>query len=263
MVENERKKKSVVETQATEQIKTDAPNIETLTKEKTNESENVKEVSEANIHLNPEYEALVARPSKDEEEAIRLDIEKEGQLEKIIVNQNGTILDGHTRYKILKALHKPVDFDVQTFKNADAEHRFIISRAKRRNLTVFEKVKLAQDRLKEERAKAEKRKKSGNQHALGPDEPKGDAIGIVAREFGIPRTTFRRMQYILDHAGPGQIKGLGDKSITASQLYQKLKRKNESERKPKESEGAANQEMNKLTSCDGCQRLTPKKKRSE
>ena len=54
------------------------------------------------IRINKEYLDLVPRPEPDQINSLRNSIQEDGQQVAIIVNQNGIILDGHTRYQICK-----------------------------------------------------------------------------------------------------------------------------------------------------------------
>ena len=81
--------------------------------------------------VNPAYAALLPQPSPEEENAIEVSIKHEGQLLPIIVTRdirtNKTfILDGHTRYKILKKLGIEPTVEYRIFANSYEEMAFIL-----------------------------------------------------------------------------------------------------------------------------------------
>jgi len=145
------------------------------------------------LHVDPEFEALVPRPTELEYQALKSSLQREGQRDPIVVNPEGTVLDGHTRFRILKELGMPIKFKVLSLSDRKAEKDYVVkSSALRRNVTKFQKVKLAQDRLKEEREKAKQRQKLGKkqQTFTSCEVQVGDAISIVAEEFAVPESTF-------------------------------------------------------------------------
>ena len=61
-----------------------------------------------NLKVNPEYEALWGKLPKPEYEALKDSIREDGLLEKIVVNPDLTILDGHQRHRVLQDLEVEV-----------------------------------------------------------------------------------------------------------------------------------------------------------
>jgi ParB-like chromosome segregation protein Spo0J len=120
------------------------------------------ELAQEDIHINEEYQALIPPLSREEYKALKHSIATEGQRIKIIVNESGEVLDGHTRFKILKELDREIRFEVLKFPNIETERDFVIQSAiLRRNLNAFQKIELAQRALEEERKTAEYRQKQG------------------------------------------------------------------------------------------------------
>jgi ParB-like chromosome segregation protein Spo0J len=96
------------------------------------------------LKINPEYEALVYRPTNEEYIQLRDDINQNGQYYPIIVNKSGTILDGNTRYKILNELKAEPIVSVKTFDSKLQEQLFVINaNLQRWHLNSFQRITLA------------------------------------------------------------------------------------------------------------------------
>ncbi len=97
------------------------------------------------IQINKEYYDLVPRPSKIDYKSLKNSIENDGQQLPIIVNQNGVILDGHTRNDICKELGINPIFEVMKFDDEFDEKRFVITaNLSRRSLNLFQKAEVLQ-----------------------------------------------------------------------------------------------------------------------
>jgi len=97
------------------------------------------------LKIDPDLEKLIPRPSVEEFQALSISIERDGQLQDIIVDDQGTVVDGHSRFRILKDLGRPIKFEVRSFLTKEAERVFIIkSSLLRRNINDFQKIVLAQ-----------------------------------------------------------------------------------------------------------------------
>lgn len=198
------------------------------------ENETIQFVAAEELHISPEYLALVPRPTREEYLALKTSIQKDGQREEVIVNDELLVIDGHTRTEILRELGIRIRIRIKTFKNKDEEMDYVVKSAVlRRNLSVFQKIKMAQPRLKMERGQAGERKRLGK--ALPSSLLNaGSAIEVVSKEFGIASTTFERGQYLLKNASPEQLKELEEDSLTINGLYalvksQKMKKKGEND----------------------------------
>jgi hypothetical protein len=190
------------------------------------------ELAEESIHINQEYQDLIPPLSREEYKALKDSIKTEGQRIKIIVNQTGEIIDGHTRFKILKELGRDIQFEVWRFPNKEAERDFVIQSAiLRRNLNSFQKIELAQHALELERKAAKERQKQGKRtDTLSPLGAKvgtsGTATKIVAKRYGIKPKTFERGQFVIDHkefVSQAEMVGLREGLVAIRPVYDKLK----------------------------------------
>jgi hypothetical protein len=96
------------------------------------------------IKINPKYLALVPRPSTDEYKALQVDIVENGCREPIIVNPQGEILDGHTRYDICFLHDLPYKTEVREFPSIVDEMLYVINTNRlRRHLSNYQLIELA------------------------------------------------------------------------------------------------------------------------
>jgi hypothetical protein len=189
-------------------------------------------ITEADLHIDPYYESLVPRPSSEEGDALKFSLEKNGQRVRIVVNQKGAVVDGHTRFPILKELGIPIQFEVIQFATKEDEIAYILdSAALRRNMRDFAKIKMVQPMLEMERAKALERQKLGVKQITTTntsssfDAEVGNAIDIVAKRYGISPGTFWRGQQILDHGAPELITQVLEGELTINGAFNLLKGK--------------------------------------
>lgn len=198
-----------------------------------------KKLSSSDIHVDPAYEALVPRPTADEYAALKASIERDRQRDKIVVDDSGAVLDGCTRFKILKELKREIAFEVRYFPDKHAKESFVRETAAlRRSLNAFQKVKLAGAELEVEQASAMMRQKSGKATIASSDAKVGKASEIVARKFGIPVATFERGLFVLKHASEDQKHDLENGKGTINGVYSQLSRKLKAEG-PKDHTGSS------------------------
>jgi hypothetical protein len=70
---------------------------------------------ESAVRIEPKYKSIVPRPSKEEYEALKASLMKDGQRDPLIIDDHGAILDGYTRYEILLHLKKELKFEARSF----------------------------------------------------------------------------------------------------------------------------------------------------
>jgi hypothetical protein len=97
------------------------------------------------IRINPGYASLVPELSPEEYESLKQSIkEANGLYVPIIVNQDGTILDGHHRFKACQELGIEPRTIVREFSDELEERLFVIDcNLVRRQLSHFQKTELA------------------------------------------------------------------------------------------------------------------------
>ena len=96
------------------------------------------------LKIDPEFEMLIPNPDAEEQKWLEESIKKEGCTDSLIT-WNGTIIDGHNRFKICTRLGIPFSYcEKNDLPDRDAAKAWIIERQlARRNLTKYQKSKLA------------------------------------------------------------------------------------------------------------------------
>lgn len=198
------------------------------------------------LKIDSEYECLLPPLTRQEFGNLRSSIKENGQLNPIIVNSEGVILDGVHRFKVCSELGLKPKWEVKSFANRLLEKSFVIEvNLSRRHLNDFQKAELAMSLLEIEKQLAKQRQEAtipkkgekGFQSVSSSNElnVKGQARDIVARKVGLSPTTFYRAEKIIEGGNDYLKKQVrdGQRSITSG--YKKLKRtRKEGERQVKE-----------------------------
>ena len=181
------------------------------------------------IHVNQEYYDLIPRPTKEQYESLKFSIEEDGQHLPIIVNQNGTIMDGHTRYDICKELGiKPV-IETKKFDNRfDEKHFVIITNLSRRNLTLFQRAELLFDWYVREKHLS--KKKGGErmwQTRQGLKKPASkSSIGRLHKKMGkmmgCTHTQSFKCMKLIENADSKVLDNLREGKITIGGAFEKV-----------------------------------------
>jgi ParB-like chromosome segregation protein Spo0J len=205
------------------------------------------------VKLNPEYEKIAKSfpMSKDEYEALKESIKKEGLYFPIIVNEEGEILDGYHRYKACLELGIEPKFEVKKSPNKLLEKKFVLeSMLRRSHLNDFQKAELAIPLLEIEKELAKQRqielagKRVGKSwETLGSNEPKvlnnfptteqkGKTVELVAKKVGLSPKTFQRAIKIIEKA-PEEVKEKVRKGeMSIAYAYSMVKRREEQQKIP-------------------------------
>lgn len=151
------------------------------------------------LKVNQQYKAMVPRPQPDEFAALEADMIAKGEAtEPIVINKDGTILDGHTRYEIAKRHGLFYETVQRDFETPEAEKRYVIEcNLYRRHLSPFQKVCLAKPLEDAIRVEADKRMMRGT---LASDDAKGKTSEEVAKIIGLKPSTYERAAKVRDEA---------------------------------------------------------------
>lgn len=149
------------------------------------------------LTIDPKFEGLCRPLTENELRGLRESLADDGCRDSIVVwRGNGTILDGHNRYRLCQESVPPIPFQVRELamlSRADAERWIIENQLSRRNLSPRET-----DFLRGNRFGVEKRELGGNlpenaQKTLkAHNEPLGDTAAKLAEEYGVSRETIKR-----------------------------------------------------------------------
>lgn len=210
--------------------------------------------------VDPKYLHLVPRPEKNQVKSLKESMMQDGQLVKIIVNEDGVILDGHTRYQICQDLGLEPKYTIKKFKTKQAEKEFVISaNVNRRQLTLFERGELLFSWWKEEkkRSKAEGGRDRGETMRTGISQGKTAAgkkerlLPKFGRIIGCGASVAHEITWLLLNADEGTKIKLRKEEITIQGAYLLLKKPDRKLR----SEYGTYMRHNKCLNCGG--KLTP------
>jgi len=177
------------------------------------------------LTINPVYQSLVPRVSEREHNSIKQSIKENGLWFPIIVNDQGVILDGHTRYKICQELGIQLKHAERVFENEWLEKKFVIeSNLKRRQLNDFQKSELGipLERINSEIAKI-KMSEGGKNKTISEEKPFHASIQ-TAKEIGVSPTNFKNAKKIISAASDIIKDKLRDGSTTINKEYQKIQK---------------------------------------
>lgn len=188
------------------------------------------------LKVNPEYRALVPRPTPEEYRALELDIiEKQRATEPIIINERDEILDGHTRFEICTKHNLYFDTKIMQFSSIRKEMIYIIEVNRlRRNLTPLQKLeldlKLAElygEEASENKVIAGKiaRDKQLGLVPIGTNPESIDTGAIIAKKGGYSRRTYFRGKKILEEGTEEEKQKARSGQETISRVFNKIQRR--------------------------------------
>ena len=167
----------------------------------------------SDLFVNLEMSTLVPEPTQEDYDALVCSIKTKGQLEPIIawkdpVTGKNYIVDGHTRFKILKELGIEPNIVLKDFDSwEDAKIYSIQVNRNRRHLSKYQIVELTYKEIQIETKLAENRQKEtipksgekGFQKLKMPNGPyTGRTVDIVSKKVGIPSRTVARIKLVMD-----------------------------------------------------------------
>ena len=177
------------------------------------------------LTISPVYQNLVPSVSEEEYKSLKQSIKDSGLWLPIIVNPQGMILDGHTRFKICQELGITPKHAERNFENEWLEKKFVIeSNLRRRQLNDYQKSELGipLEEINSQSAKA-KMSEGGKTKVLSHEKP-FHAGKETAQEIGVSATTFERAKKIIK-ISPEDIKEkLRNGATTINKEYQKLQK---------------------------------------
>src|SRR3990172_3139417 len=138
------------------------------------------------IKVKEEYLVLVPRPTKEERMELKEDIMLRGQHDPIVINRDGFILDGYTRYEICQELGIEVKYRIQEFAT-----------------------------------KEELKRHYGNKDYNGIK--RGNVGDIVGKTIGVNGMTVSKSVYIMEHASTEIQDKVKNGKISIEKAYLDLK----------------------------------------
>ena len=177
------------------------------------------------IKLNEDYKDMIPSPIADEIDEISKSLKKNGQKHPVIVNsKNMDLVDGYTRYNLLKSLKMKVWYEKREFKNEKEIMNFIlISNVLRRHLRPFDKVRLFRPIYEMEKKEAYARLKKISKHRT--KEETGSALEKFSEQLKISPTTAKNALVVIDKGTPSQLKMVQDRLISMTRMSNIINKK--------------------------------------
>ena len=193
------------------------------------------------LKVNPEYESLWGQLPKSEYEALKESIRDDGLLEKIVVNPDLGILDGHQRYQVLQDLEIEVTeehYEVQDHGGREGDLLYIIrTQINRRHATPFRRIENSLPLYQRYQEEALRRMKAGVEDPLA-NLREGWSSEKLAQITGLKSRRVEMALYIIKHGTEEEKDALRwswDRSIFYG--YKMVKRRVESRDFPSMPEG--------------------------
>lgn len=182
--------------------------------------------------IKPDYYDAIRRPPKARFDEIKADIIEHGQQDPIQVNTSMIVLNGHTRYDILKALDKEIFFTIKSFDSDLEEKRFVYAiNIKRRDLTDFEHIELAYKVQQIDIDLAKQNQKAGGKGFLISEKAKINNTKKIAEITNTGTDTVSKAHNIIKNATEDQKEALRTNKTTINQVYKDIqKQKKRAER---------------------------------
>lgn len=158
------------------------------------------------IKIDPEFQTLIPPLTDDEYQRLEKSILAEGVRE-CIITWDGTIIDGHNRYRICQKHGLECPNIERTFKSRDAAKIWIIeNQFARRNLQSYMRGVLALELEPLYAAEAKRRMSDGGNNAEVGRQKSDNPIRTderIAKVAGVSRDTIRKVKAIETEAGKG------------------------------------------------------------
>lgn len=189
---------------------------------------------EIEIKIKKEYAEIWDPLTEKEYADLKSSIVHSGQHLPIIVNEDGTILDGHHRFKVCNELSIQPKYEIKKFPTELEEKLFVYESNKRRNSTEFQRIKTA---LKMESTYRElaKRNMSLGGKGVSPDAPLGRVDQKIAELAISSATQVRKVRIILREADQDDLTKVRAGKRTINQVYEHIQKKKIREQRLREA----------------------------
>ena len=168
---------------------------------------------------------MVPRPTPEEKKALEESIRVHGQREPIIINENGEILDGHTRFEICSNFGVEPKYRIEKFETKTLEVGYVIeANLKRRHLTSFQKIELSYILYLEMKEDAIERGRSNLVHYKGKikNTENGRTTDNLGRQIGVGRNALQMGIWLLKNTTDQQKKLLRNGQVSITSMYNSL-----------------------------------------
>ena len=188
--------------------------------------------------MNAAYYDFIPRPNKEDRKKLKESIKKEGIQIPLILNREGFILDGHTRYEICLELGiENIPTEIKTFPDDTAEKKFVVmTNLARRHLNKFQKIELSWPLFEIEKKRASERenwktnpdlcnvdKKTGK--ILNAKKPIKEGLSAVlfGKKIGLGKTLINQTDYLKKNASKELLERCRNGEISVCSAYDLLR----------------------------------------
>ncbi len=231
-VEEKETEQEIIEEQEVKEEKVEEEKVEEeKVEEQVEEEEEIEEEITENqgVKVSEEYRDLVPRLSSEDFARLEDSIKREGVRDPIVINPEGIILDGYTRFEIATAQGLKFETVERSFADKFEEKEFVIkANLERRHLTSGQRSILG---LKLEEIEAEKAKERQGtrtdieQNNIRPDLPRssmGRARDKAAKVVGVSGSTLDKAKKIQKEGTPEQREKLVNGKSSVDKLYREV-----------------------------------------
>jgi len=158
-------------------------------------------------------------------------MQEDGQQVSIIVNPQGVILDGHTRFNICEELNLEPKYTIKKFPTLQKEKEFVVSvNINRRQFTLFERGEALFSWWKEEKRKSQSEggyathatRRTGISHGGTVTGKKERLLNRFGKIIGCSATTAHELTWLMIHATKDIKVKLRTEDITVNTAYLQL-----------------------------------------
>lgn len=187
------------------------------------------------IFVDKEYLAMVPRPTDEQKESLKQSIKEKGLLNPIIVNQDGKVIDGHTRFEVCSELNIIPDIEVRKFANINEERMYVkTSNYKRRQLSDFQIIMDNMEDLQKIREEQKRKNYQFKENSKNPDYvPRKDLtrnerspFAEIALKIGVKPVKIEHCLRILNSGNTKLIQDVKNEKTNVTQAIKQLENKN-------------------------------------
>ncbi len=176
--------------------------------------------------INQEYKALLSPLTDDELDLLEKNIVEVGVIHPILVGIDGTVYDGHNRFKICRKHRIPIKYKIIDLGDDESIKLWIVEQQLgRRNLSDFQRIEYALKYKAVIAAKAKENQRASGGAVREKSTKPVNTRDAIAQMAGVSNNTVNKVEYIEKFADEETKEQLrrGDKSASINKVHKKLK----------------------------------------
>lgn len=188
--------------------------------------------------INAAFYDFIPRPNYADRQKLKKSIIQDGIQIPIIVNREGFILDGHTRYEICLELGiTDIPTEIKNFVDEESERKFVVmTNLARRHLNKFQKVELSWPLFELEKKRAKERadwkkfhpelarmNKKGQVVKMKRKIKEGLSATLYGKKIGVGKTLINQVSYLRQNASQELLLQCRNNEISVCKAYDLLR----------------------------------------